>query len=160
MKGLSFHNGFTPKGCPFSIDIPAVTAAAGTQMLELDEQAQLVNLTIVGGGAETVGIGGYITGGGHSALSTAFGLAADQVLEIEMVTSGGDIITVNECQYTDLFWAMRGVSPCLSVCGLANRSTGWRINIWRTHISNIESLPFLRICNYCRYYWFSCCHWN
>jgi hypothetical protein len=63
MLGLDFHEGFSPKGCPFSIDGPAITAAAGTQMYE-----------------------------------------------IEMVTPGGDIVTVNECQNTDLFWAMRGVS--------------------------------------------------
>lgn len=37
-------------------------------------------------------------------------MAADQVLEMEIVTPGGDILTINECQNEDLFWAMRGVS--------------------------------------------------
>jgi FAD/FMN-containing dehydrogenase len=110
MLGLDFHDGFSPKGCDFSIDGPAVTAAAGTQMLEIDYEAHLRNLTIVSGGAGTVGVGGYLTGGGHGALSSTYGLGADQVYEIEMVTPGGDIVTVNECQNTDLFWAMRGVS--------------------------------------------------
>src|SRR5260370_2964876 len=110
MQGISFHDSFTPKGCGFSIDGPAVTAAAGTQMIELDDQAQQNNLTIVGGGAATVGVGGYLTGGGHSFFSATYGMGADQVLEIEMVTPGGDILTVNECQHQDLFWAMRGVS--------------------------------------------------
>jgi FAD/FMN-containing dehydrogenase len=100
MLGLDFHDSFSPKGCDFSIDGPAVTAAAGTQMLEIDYEAHLRNLTIVSGGA----------GGGHGALSSTYGLGADQVYEIEMVTPGGDIVTVNECQNTDLFWAMRGVS--------------------------------------------------
>jgi FAD/FMN-containing dehydrogenase len=110
MLGLDFHDSFSPKGCDFSIDGPAVTAAAGTQMLEIDYEAHLRNLTIVSGGAGTVGVGGYLTGGGHGALSSTYGLGADQVYEIEMVTPGGDIVTVNECQNTDLFWAMRGVS--------------------------------------------------
>jgi FAD/FMN-containing dehydrogenase len=110
MLGLDFHDGFSPQGCDFSIDGPAVTAAAGTQMLEIDYEAHLRNLTIVSGGAGTVGVGGYLTGGGHGALSSTYGLGADQVYEIEMVTPGGDIVTVNECQNTDLFWAMRGVS--------------------------------------------------
>jgi FAD/FMN-containing dehydrogenase len=79
-------------------------------MLELDDQAQQRNLTIVGGGAGTVGVGGYLTGGGHSFFSATYGMAADQVLEMEMVTPGGNILTVNECQNQDLFWAMRGVS--------------------------------------------------
>ena len=110
MRGVSFHDGFKPKGCRSSIDAYAITAAAGTQMRELNEQAHLRNLTIVSGGAETVGVGGYLTGGGHGALSPAFGMAADQVLEMEIVTPGGNILTINECQNRDLFWAMRGVS--------------------------------------------------
>jgi len=56
-------------------------------------------------------MGGYMTGGGHGALGPTYGMAADEVLEIDMVTPGGDIITANECQNRDLFWAMRGVSP-------------------------------------------------
>ena len=110
MQGLEFHDGFKPQGCRDTIDTAAVTAAAGMQMLEIDYQASLRNLTIVGGGAGTVGPGGYLTGGGHSAYSSIYGLGADQVLEIEMVTPGGEILTVNECQHTDLFWAMRGAS--------------------------------------------------
>jgi hypothetical protein len=110
MQGLSFHDGFIPKGCRKSIDGAAITAAAGVQMLEIDEQAHLRNLTTISGGAGTVGIGGYLTGGGHGALSSTYGLAADQVLEMEIVNPGGDILTINECQNTDLFWAMRGAS--------------------------------------------------
>lgn len=109
MRGLEFHDGFKPKGCRKSIDGHAITAAAGTQMLELDEQAHVRNLTIVSGGAGTVGLGGYLTGGGHAALSSTYGMAADQVLEMEIVTPGGKILTINECQNRDLFWAMRGV---------------------------------------------------
>ncbi|RKP04460.1 hypothetical protein THASP1DRAFT_21097, partial [Thamnocephalis sphaerospora] len=56
----------------------------------------------------TVSTGGYITGGGHSILSAKFGLAADQVVEMEVVTPKGELLILNECQNTDLFWAMRG----------------------------------------------------
>lgn len=118
MRGLSFHDGFKPKGCRFSIDGAAITAAAGTQMLELDKEAHLRNLTIVSGGAGTVGVGGFLTGGGHGALSSTYGLGADQVLEIEMVTPGGEILTANECQNQDLFWAMRGVRPQVPSFGI------------------------------------------
>jgi FAD/FMN-containing dehydrogenase len=75
----------------------------------MDLQASLRNLTIVAGGSETVGIGGYLTGGGHGALRATYGMEADQVLEMEVVTPGGDILTINECQNQYLFWAMRGV---------------------------------------------------
>jgi hypothetical protein len=30
------------------------------------------------------------------------------VMEIELVTAAGEVITANECQNQDYFWAMRG----------------------------------------------------
>lgn len=66
------------------------------------------NLTVIGGMAKDVSIGGYITGGGHSELSSAHGLAADNVLELEIVTPSGEIIVANEYQNEDYFYAFRG----------------------------------------------------
>jgi FAD/FMN-containing dehydrogenase len=109
MRGIVFYDVFEPKGCSHSVDGHAITAAAGTQMIELDEEAYLRKLTIISGGSRTVGVGGFLTGGGHSALSSTYGLSVDQVLEMEIVIPSGDILTANKCQNTDLFWAMRGV---------------------------------------------------
>ncbi|KAI1328685.1 FAD-binding domain-containing protein [Xylariaceae sp. FL0255] len=109
MQGpLKTLKSFRPKGCDFTIDTTAVTAAGGTQMGQLYDDLDLINQTVVGGGSKSVSVGGYITGGGHSILSPHYGLAADQVLEIELVTPQGEILTANECQNEDLFWAMRG----------------------------------------------------
>ncbi len=77
MRGFEFHDSFNPRGCAFPIDGHAITAAAGTQMLKLNEQAHLRNFTIVSGGGGTVGVGGYLTSGSHAALSSTYGLAAD-----------------------------------------------------------------------------------
>jgi FAD/FMN-containing dehydrogenase len=111
MTGTRIHqNSFTPKGCNFSIEGTALTAAAGVQMLDAYRAAYAINHTIVGGNGRTVALGGFITGGGHSILSPTYGLADDHVLEMEMVTPSGELVTVNECQNSDLFWAMRGVS--------------------------------------------------
>ena len=115
MRGLTLHEDFKPKKCRKSIDGHAITASAGSQMLEINQQAHSRNLTIVSGGAETVGVGGYLTGGGHAALSSTYGMGADQVLEMEIVTPGGEILTINECQNTDLFWAFRGVSSNIHI---------------------------------------------
>jgi FAD/FMN-containing dehydrogenase len=110
MKGITMHESFKPRGCKFTLDYPAVTAAAGSNMGEVNLAANLKNLTLLSAGEESVGYGGYITGGGHGALANAYGLAADNVLEMEVVTPGGKILTLNECQNQDLFWAIRGVS--------------------------------------------------
>ena len=79
-------------------------------MRDIYAEAARNNVTIVGGNDPNVGIGGYLTGGGHSSISPKYGLASDRAVEMEMVTPSGEIITANECKNSDLFWAMRGVS--------------------------------------------------
>ena len=92
------------------MDTTAVTIAAGELWGDIYTQAGLLNLTAVGPTPSSIGVGGYLTGGGHSAISGLYGTGSDQVLEIEVVTASGDILTVNECENPDLFWALRGVS--------------------------------------------------
>lgn len=111
MTGTTLHqDGFHPRGCSAKVDSSAVTALGGTQMLELQTATAAVNETVIGGGSYTISVGGYLTGGGHGLLSSTHGLATDQVLEMEVVTPRGEILTLNACQDQDLFWAMRGVS--------------------------------------------------
>lgn len=90
--------------------IASVKIAAGTQMAELYAVAAENNITVVGGADLNVGIGGWITGAGHSPISSKYGLGADQVIEMEVVTANGTLLTLNETSYSGLFWAMRGVS--------------------------------------------------
>jgi len=118
-------------------------------MLNIDQQAHLRNLTIVSGGGGTVGPGGYLTGAGHAALSSTYGLGADQVLEMEIVTPGGDVITINECQHTELFWAMRGVSNTFFQCKCSNTALGRRLYFRCHNLSDDQSISFIRL---------PCCH--
>ncbi|XXH02746.1 hypothetical protein Hte_009131 [Hypoxylon texense] len=108
MQDLETHTSFQPRGCNFTIDTTAVTAGGGSQVGQILDELQGINQTIVGGNSKTVSLGGYITGGGHSILAPHYGLGADQVLEMEVVTPMGEIVVANECQNQDLFWAMRG----------------------------------------------------
>lgn len=56
----------------------------------------------------SVGLGGYIQGGGHGPLASTHGLAAQQVLQARVVTTQGEILIANEAENSDLFWAIRG----------------------------------------------------
>jgi hypothetical protein len=89
----------------------AVKIFAGMRWGEIYAAVAQYNLTIVGGGDLDVGIGGWTMGGGHSPLSSRYGLGADQVLEMEVVTADGEYRVINEAAYPDLFWAMRGGGP-------------------------------------------------
>ena len=68
------------------------------------------NETFVGGADPDVGIGGWLTGGGHSPISAKYGLGVDNTLEMTVVNPSGEVVVANECENADLFWAMRGVS--------------------------------------------------
>lgn len=109
-----FHDNFKPKGCGFAINTTAVTAGAGSYVADIYYESDKHNQTVVDGLGPEVSMGGYLTGGGHSPISHIYGLGSDQVYEVEMVTPEGEIIIANECQNSDLFWAVRGVSDPLS----------------------------------------------
>jgi FAD/FMN-containing dehydrogenase len=88
---------------------PAVTVGAGVQGFEIMAAARDRGLVVVGGECPTVGIaGGYTQGGGHSALSTNFGLAADNALQFTVVTAAGKLLTASQTQNSDLYWALSG----------------------------------------------------
>lgn len=107
------HDTFRPQGCSTTINTTinttAVTVDAGSYVADIYYHLDQHNQTLVDGMGKEVTMGGYVTGGGHSPLSHMYGLGADQVYEVEMVTPMGDIVMANECQNTDLFWAVRGV---------------------------------------------------
>jgi FAD/FMN-containing dehydrogenase len=52
--------------------------------------------------------GGYIQGGGHSLLSSVYGLAADQALSFEVITTEGKFLVASPTQNRDLYWALSG----------------------------------------------------
>ncbi|KAI2624613.1 FAD-binding domain-containing protein [Hypomontagnella submonticulosa] len=88
---------------------PAFKIGAGVQALPLYQAADKLGLHIVGGNTRTVGIGGgYTAGGGHSPLLSMHGMAADQVLSMEVVLPNGRFVSVDEKNYPDLFFALRG----------------------------------------------------
>ncbi|WJG35788.1 putative isoamyl alcohol oxidase [Fusarium oxysporum Fo47] len=63
---------------------------------------------IVSGNDATVGLGGHIQGGGHGPLSSTFSLAADNIYQVRVVTTEGQILVADATQNQDLLWAIRG----------------------------------------------------
>ncbi|KAF2458352.1 FAD binding domain protein [Lineolata rhizophorae] len=87
----------------------AVKMGAGVEVHELYEFADAHDVIAVGGNCPSVGVvGGYTQGGGHGPLASKFGLGSDQVLEWEVVTAAGNILTASPNEHADLYWALCG----------------------------------------------------
>ncbi|KAH6606122.1 hypothetical protein Trco_005275 [Trichoderma cornu-damae] len=87
----------------------ALKVGAGIQGFEALAAAHAAGLIVVTGECPSVGIaGGYVQGGGHSALSTNYGLAADNALSYDVVTPNGTLVTATRTQNDDLYWALSG----------------------------------------------------
>ena len=95
-----------------SVDKAARTAHAqgGVLWQEFDQQTQAVGLATTGGMLGDTGIAGLTLGGGFGWLCRKYGLAIDNLLSVDLVLASGEFVTVNEHQFPDLFWAVRGGS--------------------------------------------------
>jgi UDP-N-acetylenolpyruvoylglucosamine reductase len=83
-------------------------AEAGAVWLDVVEAAAGHGLAALAGSSPDVGVVGYTIGGGMSWLGRAYGLSANNVEAIEVVTADGRLVRADACTETDLFWALRG----------------------------------------------------
>jgi FAD/FMN-containing dehydrogenase len=89
-------------------DRAIATAEGGVIWAELNDAAAKHELAVTGGVVSTTGIAGYTLGGGLGWLMAKYGLAADNLLAVDLVTAEGDILQVDADSHPDLFWALRG----------------------------------------------------
>ena len=75
---------------------------------DVDHATHAFGLATPSGIISTTGVGGLTLGGGLGHLTRKFGLAIDNLLEVEMVLANGEVVTASEDEHEDLFWAVRG----------------------------------------------------
>jgi FAD/FMN-containing dehydrogenase len=85
-----------------------VRAQGGVLWRELNRETAAHGLAVTGGAISTTGIAGLTLGGGLGWLMAKYGLAADNLLGVELVTAEGEIVDVTDDSDPDLFWALRG----------------------------------------------------
>jgi FAD/FMN-containing dehydrogenase len=110
MREVTVHDSFMPAGSAAGeAGVPAITVGAGARWLEAYQALLPYGRYVQGGGCVTVGAaGGFTQGGGFGSLSRRYGTAAGNMLEAEVATASGEIVTANAAQHPDLFWALRG----------------------------------------------------
>ncbi|THY60335.1 FAD-binding domain-containing protein [Aureobasidium pullulans] len=85
-----------------------VHVGSGQQWANVYDAAAKLGKVVIGGADGSVGLGGHIQGGGYGPRSATYGLAPDQVLQVTVVTTQGDVLVANNTAHQDLFWAVRG----------------------------------------------------
>ncbi|KAK3296559.1 uncharacterized protein B0H64DRAFT_322615 [Chaetomium fimeti] len=109
LQEKEFHASFVPAGCSSSRPTTAITFGAGVNTDEAVTFAHDNGFVFDGGSASTIGVsGGWLLNGGHSVLSNSIGLGVDRVVQLTIVTGDGEVRIANECQNSELFWALRG----------------------------------------------------
>lgn len=104
LKNISIINYTSP-----AYSGPAIRMGAGVQSFEMIAAAAEKSLRAVCGYCPTIGsAGGYSQNGGYGPLSASYGLAADNTLEFEVVTTDGRHLTASSSNNPDLYWALSG----------------------------------------------------
>ncbi|KAK7060233.1 hypothetical protein VNI00_000998 [Paramarasmius palmivorus] len=111
LKNITYNAAFVPANSTSSETFKALTLEAGVQWQEAYDAAEQNGRVIVGGisaGGSVGAAGGWVLGGGHSALAPTYGLGVDNALQFTVVVASGEHLTANAYTNSDLFWALRG----------------------------------------------------
>jgi hypothetical protein len=95
------------------IDAPAraVTAGAGVRWGAVVASAAPHGLGPIAGSSMTVGVVGFIMGGGIGPLVRSHGFGSDYLEGATLVTGTGDVVSTSADENPDLLWALRGGKP-------------------------------------------------
>ncbi|KAI1173442.1 hypothetical protein F4777DRAFT_580915 [Nemania sp. FL0916] len=87
---------------------PILSVGAGSTWGAVYAYLDKLCLSVSGGRAAGVGVGGLTLGGGISYFGPRFGWTCDSVTNLEVVLANGTIVNANIDENPDLLWALRG----------------------------------------------------
>jgi FAD/FMN-containing dehydrogenase len=91
------------------------TIAGGSPFAPVVAAAAEHGLAPIGGSSTTVGVVGYLAGGGLGPLARSHGFGADYIAGLTVVTGTGEVIDADVDHHADLFWALRGGKSGLGI---------------------------------------------
>ncbi len=80
----------------------------GTLCGAVEIETAKAGLATVLGQCPSVGVGGFLLGGGVGPLMSKYGLGCDNILAAELVLADGRQVTASPSENPDLYWAIRG----------------------------------------------------
>lgn len=89
-----------------------VCVGSGVKLGNLINELKQYRLITPTGESSCVGLSGLVLAGGKGFLSRVIGMASDNIISLKIVNPEGNIITVDENNYSDLLWAFKGAGTC------------------------------------------------
>jgi FAD/FMN-containing dehydrogenase len=96
------------KGIRVDPQARTVRVQAGALWGELDRETQAFGLATTGGFVSHTGVAGLTLGGGLGWLHRKHGLTIDQLVSVDLITAGGDLVRASRTENPELFWGLRG----------------------------------------------------
>ncbi|KAI1871137.1 hypothetical protein JX265_006177 [Neoarthrinium moseri] len=103
---------------------------AGSRWGEVYRALEPYDVTVPGGRTSTVGVAGFLTGGGNNFYSSMVGLGCDNVINFEVVLASGDIVNANKENNSDLYKALKGGSCNFGVVTRVDMQVIEARNLW------------------------------
>jgi FAD/FMN-containing dehydrogenase len=98
----------TMKGVRVDPKSKTVRVSPGCTTGDVDHATHAFGQAVPFGILSTTGVAGVTLSGGHRYLSRQYGLAAENLLEADVVLADGSFVTASETDNADLLWALRG----------------------------------------------------
>lgn len=100
-----------------AVDPDARTARIGAGLVWQDvvDAAAPHGLSPLTGSSTTVGVAGFLTGGGIGPMVRTYGLSSDHVRAFDIVTGNGEVLHVTPDEHAELFWGLRGGKATLGI---------------------------------------------
>lgn len=118
--GRHSYEGFSVSNATIVIDVSNFTTArvdeatntavfgAGVKLIDVYDIAIRHNRSFAGGTCPTVGLAGFLLGGGYGFYSRLWGMASDQLISATVVAWNASVVVANATSHPDLYWALRG----------------------------------------------------
>lgn len=95
-------------GIQVDLKFNTVRVEAGCLLGDIDHALAPFSKAFPTGNHSSIGISGLTLGGGFGHLSRAYGLTMDSLIEADIVLADGRLITTDQDNFPELFWAIRG----------------------------------------------------
>ena len=93
----------------------AATVGAGARWAAVVASGAPHGLAPIAGSAPSVGVVGFLLGGGIGPLARSHGFGSDYLVGATLVTGTGDVVRTSADDNPDILWALRGGKPRLGV---------------------------------------------